>query len=62
MTSNLFEGGIDLTKYPKKGGDGKIADGSGDPKTWGFCRKEGMLLVWVFFLAGVWQLLITSWS
>ena len=29
----LFKGGgIDLTKNPKKGGDGKIAEGQGDPK------------------------------
>ena len=33
---SVFKGGIDLTKNPKKGGDGKIAEGLEDPKKgWG---------------------------
>ena len=50
----LFEGGggIDLTKSPKKGGIGKLLKGTGDPKKKGSVGKGGMLLVWVFFLAG----------
>ena len=50
--------GIDLTKNPKKGGEmGKLLKDRGDPKKGGFCRKGGgMLLVWIFFLAGVWQM------
>ena len=42
---SVFKGGIDLTKNPKKGGDGKIAEGLEDPKKgWGgggrgVCRK-----------------------
>ena len=31
----------------------KLLKGKGDPKKGGFRRKGGMLLVWVFFLAGV---------
>ena len=31
----------------------KLLKGKGDPKNGGFCREGGMLLVWVFFLAGV---------
>ena len=38
------------------GGDEKIAEGSGDPKKGGLWRKGGMLLVWIFFLAGMWQM------
>ena len=34
--SIIIKGGIDLTKNPKKGGDGKIAEGLEDPKKgWG---------------------------
>ena len=32
---SVFKGGIDLTKNPKKGGDGKIAEGLEDPKKGG---------------------------
>ena len=46
-------GGIDLTKNPKKEGMEKLLNGRGDPKKGEFCRKGGMLLVWLFFLAGV---------
>ena len=56
---SVFKGGFDLTKNPKKGGDGKIAEGLEDPKKGGgggVCRKGGMLLVWVFCLAAVWQM------
>ena len=37
----FLQWGIDLTKNSKKDGDGKIAEGQGDPKKGGFCRKGG---------------------
>ena len=36
LPPSVFKGGIDLTKNPKNGGDGKIAEGLEDPKKgWG---------------------------
>ena len=52
----LFKGGgIDLTKNPKKGGDGKIAEGQGDPKKRGgeFCRKEDAISLGILSSWGV---------
>ena len=51
-----LKGKISPTKNLKKGGMEKLLKGKGDPKKGGFCRKGGMLLMWVFFLAGVWQM------
>ena len=42
-------GGLTLPKIPRKGVMEKLLKGKGNPKKGGFCRKGGMLLVWVFF-------------
>ena len=49
--------GFTLAKIPRKGGMEKLLKGGRDPKEGGCSlRKGGMVLVWVFFLAGVWQI------
>ena len=53
--SPFLKGWIDLTKNPKKEGIEKLLKGRGILRRYGFCRKGGMLLFWVFFLAAVWE-------
>ena len=53
----LFKGvGLTLPKTPRRVGMEKFLKVRGDPKKGGFCRKDGVLLVWVFFLVKVWQM------
>ena len=49
-------GGIGLTKNLKKGGMEKLLKGRGILRRGDSVGKGGMLLVWVFFLARVWQM------
>ena len=45
-----FKVGLTLPKTPRNSGMEKLLKGSGG------ILREGMLLVWVFFLAAVWQM------
>ena len=49
-------GGIGLTKNLKKGEMEKLLKGRGILRRGDSVGKGGMLLVWVFFLARVWQM------
>ena len=53
--SPFLKGGLTLPKIQRKGEMEKLLEGRGNPKKGGFWKKGGMLLVWVFFLARVWQ-------
>ena len=50
------EGGLTLPKIPRKGGMEKLLKGRGILRRGDSVGKGGMLLVWVFFLARVWQM------
>ena len=52
----FFKGGIDLTKNSKKGGMEKLLKGRGILRREDSVGKGRMLLVWILFLAGVWEM------
>ena len=52
----LKEGGLALPKISRKGGMEKLLKGRGILRRGDSVGKGGMLLVWVFFLARVWQM------
>ena len=52
----FFKGGIDLTENSKKGGMEKLLKGRGILRREDSVGKGRMLLVWILFLAGVWEM------